>query len=269
VLGADEQHFQYQVRRGLIHKTVLPGKTQGVYSKHEVDTLAGNIEAAIIAGIPEGIEFRKATLDDLEAEYELSYLIFGKGAHTLEVRRGFLEHNTEVDYHLYDQGELVAFIHIIPFNHKTIEAFTNGEIRGWEIGPENTEQFAPNTPLKRIIMEMITTPTVPPKKRGFYGSQLLKGLAEVLAMWGDHGIIIKKLYATSSTQTGIHILSTAGFHVLYNLGRGRFSFELDVETSKTQLIRNYREALNEWREKQEAPKTRSRKPTKSSAEIEV
>jgi hypothetical protein len=258
-LGLDEQAFQYWVRKGRIKKVTLPGRAQGVYSKKEVDSLSDQVTATIVTEQPEGIEFRKATIDDLEAEYELAYLIFGKGAHSIEVRSGFMLQNLDITYHLYDRGKLVASIQIIPFNHKTVESFVNGQIRGWEIDPRNVEPFTPNKPLECILMEMMTTPMVPPQQRGIYGAQLLMGLSKVFTTWGEHGIIISKLYATSSTPTGIHIIKSAGFQVIKDLGRGRYAFELDVETSDAKIIKHYQEALKEWKEKQKAKNKRTRK----------
>lgn len=269
VLGLDEQAFQYWIRKGRIRKTMLPGRAQGVYSKREIDEMATQIITTILADQPETIQFRKATIDDLEAEYELAYLIFGKGAHTIEVRRGFMLQNPDITYHLYDSGRLVASIQIIPFKHEIVEGFINGQIRGWEIDPETVEQFTPNKPLECIIMEMMTTPTVPPKQRGVYGAQLLRGLSRVLTTWGEHGIIINKMYATSSTHTGIHIINTAGFHPIKDLGRERIAFELDVETSDAKIVRNYQSALKEWREKQKDVKNkRTKKSSVQSAETQ-
>lgn len=252
ILGLDEQAFQYQVRKGRITKTVLPDMSQGVYSRKEIDRKATTIEAAIIAEQPEGIEFRKANIEDLEAEYELSHLIFGKSAHTLEVRRSFLERNPDIDYHLYDQDKLAAFIQIIPFTKEAIEDFTSGRLNGDQLDLNTIEKLEPGKPLECIVMEMATTPTVPPQERTTYGAQLILGLSDVLREWGEKGIIITKLHATSSTPTGIRIMQTAGFQRVKEVGRpGRFAFELDVQASDTKVFRGYKDAIKarEAREK--------------------
>lgn len=249
VLGIDEEAFQYWGRTKRVNRIYLPGRKQAVYSKNEVNKIASRIEATIIAEQPDGFEFRKAVVADLEAEYELSYLIFGKGAHTIETRRGFIEHNPDVDYHLYDHEKLVSFITIIPFDHETIERFITGQERGWELDPQNIKQFEPGEPLECILMEMATTPTVPPAKRTAYGSHLLSNLSDVFTIWGEHGVMLTNFYATSSTPTGIRILNTAGFQVAHDLGRGRFAFKLSIKESNSKLVRNYKEALEEWQKK--------------------
>ena len=264
-LGLDEEAFQYWGREKRVNRIYLPGRKQAVYSKKEINEIANKMEATIIAEQPEGIEFRKATTADLEAEYELSHLIFGKGAHSLETRQTFIKHNPDVDYHLYDHGKLVAFIQIIPFRHETIERFITGQERGWEIDPQTIEPFTPGKPTECIVMEMATTPLVPPGRRTLYGSQLLLGISEVLKIWGEHGIILTKLYATSSTETGIRIVKNAGFKTIHDLGRGRYAFELDIAESNARLVRNHKEALEEWKEKQaNTHKKRYKEQTKAT-----
>ncbi len=249
-LGLDEEAFQYWGRTQRIKRIYLPGRKQAVYSKKEVNEMADRIEATAIADQPDGIEFRKATLEDMEAEYELSYNIFGKWAHTIEVRKNFLKKCKDGYYHLYDHNKLVGFIEIIPFNKETIEQFIKGEIRGREIDPKNVEDFTSGKPLECIVMEMSVTQAVPPTQRTFYGSRLLVGMTNTFRAWGENGIMITKLHATSSTPTGIRILKSAGFQIVRDLGNGRLGFELNIETSDAKILRGYKEALEEWKQKQ-------------------
>ncbi len=248
ILDLSDDKFQYWVRVGRIEKVRLPGRKQYLYPKRSVDRLAKRIEAAIIAEEEEGLEFRKAILSDLEEEYQLSYLLFGKGAHIIETRKAFMKENPDIDYHLYDRDELVAFINIIPFQHDTVTQFITGQKRGRELDPNTVEHFVPDKPLECIIMEIATTPTVPPGRRTIYGEQLLLGFSEVLEEWGKQGIIFTKFYATSSTQTGIRILRTANFQEIADLGRGRLAFELDISTSSAKMLRGYKQALEQWKE---------------------
>ena len=90
-LGLDEQAFQYWVRKERIKKITLPGRTQGVFSKKEVDEMAQQITATILAEEKEKVEFRRATINDLEQEYELAHLVFGEKAEARKERKAFLE----------------------------------------------------------------------------------------------------------------------------------------------------------------------------------
>ena len=247
VLDLSDDKFQYWVKAGRIEKVLLPGRKQSLYPKQSVDKLARRIEASIIAEVPEGLVYKKAEIEDLEEEFRLSYLIFGKGAHTVATRRGFMEQNPDIDYHLYDHDESVAFINIIPSKLTAIKSFMSGQLRGKDLNVRDVERFTPGKPLECIVMEMATTPTVPPGRRTLYGTQLLMGLSETFREWGERGIIIKKLHATSSTPTGIRIIGTAGFETAKDLGedRGgeRFAFELDLSKSDAKILKGYHEAL--------------------------
>src|SRR5258708_4664294 len=144
VLGLDEQALQYRVRKGRLNKTILPGRSQGLYLRKEVDSIAEQIEATIIAQSAEELNFREATVDDLEEEYRLARIIFGRAADTTEIRQGkkaFLEKNPEIDYHLYDEGNFVGCIHIVPLKHNAIMEILEGNIAAWLIDTDNIEQF--------------------------------------------------------------------------------------------------------------------------------
>ena len=247
-LGLDEEAFQYWVRKGRINKVMLPGRKQGLYSKKEVNMLRDQITATILSEAEE-VEFRKATIDDLEQEAQLAHLIFGEKAEALNERKAFLEKNPDVDYHVYSQGKLVAYINIVPLKHKAIEDFLKGKIIAWQIDPNDIEQFTSREPVECLIIDMITTPTVPPLERRLYGSRLLTGLLKTLGEMGRQGIEITKVYAASATPGGIRILKTAGFQIIHETRKGRLSFELDIANSDEKILKEYKDALKEWKER--------------------
>src|SRR5579863_3736832 len=108
ILGVDDSTFQYWGQTERISRIILPGRKLPVYSKKEIDAIAHGIEAAIIIEKAQESEFRKATVQDLEEENQLAQLVFGKAASKMP-RKTFLEKNPDIDYHLYDQGKLVAY----------------------------------------------------------------------------------------------------------------------------------------------------------------
>lgn len=247
-LGLDEEAFQYWVRKGRIRKVVLPGRAQGVYSRKEVNEMRDQINATIVAE-QIGIEFRKATVDDIEQEARLAHLVFGAKAEAIEERKAFLERNPHIDYHLYDQGILVAYITIVPMKLEAIESFLRGKMGAWLINPDNIEQFTHGEPRECLIIDMVTTPNAPPLRRTTYGSKLLTGLMRTLADAGRKGVNITNIYAASDTPQGIRILRNAGFEELYESRKGRFAFKLDITTSKEKILKEYQAALEEWKER--------------------
>lgn len=254
-LGLDESTFQYWGKEERITRVYLPGRKQPVYSKKEIDDLANEIEAAVIIEKAKEVEFRKATFEDLEEENQLAQLVFGRAAAALP-RKMYLESNPEGDYHLYDQGKLVAYLTLFPLKKEVIASFMRGEIRGWQIEPHDIEQLTPGKPIEILLMDMVTTPTVPPQKRKEYGRFMLVNLLKVLQSWGAKGIEITKIHAIGGTSNGQHILESAKFTRGEKLGTGRVPYVLDVGQSNTRWLKGYKEAFEGWKRRENISPTR-------------
>jgi hypothetical protein len=243
-LGMNEGNFYYLVKTGKIKKFTPPGKKQGLYPKTEIDRLAREMLAFMVYDETQGLQFMKATTDDdFKEEHELAALLFGNSIHSLETRMAWLEKNPDLDFIIRDHGRLVGFINLLPTKHEAIMRFMNGEIRGWEISPEDVLPFTPGSSMECIIMGMATAQDVEITRRVQYGAKLLSGLIEFLCELAEKNISITKFYATSATPTGISILKNAGFQEIGQIGK-RIAFELDVKTSHDRLATEYRQALS-------------------------
>lgn len=256
VLGVDQDTFQYWGKSERIRRIHLPGRKQAVYSKKEIDTMARKIEAVTLTEKTEGLEFRKATVSDLEEEYRLARVIFGRNADTPEIRKGkqlFLAKNPNINYHLYDHGNFVGCVHIVPLRHEAIMTLLRERIPAWTLDPSNIRQFTPQEPIECFLLDMLTTPGVEPNKRSFYAGRMLVHLAEVMEEWGRQGVQITKLYSMSRTPSGIRILKSAGFSILDEQEDGRITFELDISTSDERLLKGYKEALRQRKQQNAAP----------------
>lgn len=257
-LGLDEESFQYWGKTERIKRIYLPGRRHPVYSKQEITKIANQIEATMLAERAIGLEYRTATLNDIDAEVELASLVFGARAGLVEavaLRRAFREKNSDTTYHLYEGDHLVAYINIFPIEHSAIEKFKEGT-RGWILGTENVICFEPGKPLECIIIDLATTPTVSPARRATYAQILLENFAKTLKTWGENGIEIAKVYAASNTPSGIRIIKHAGFSTLMEVSTGRFTFELDVPSAETKMLTGYKEAFKTWKEKQQTSMTK-------------
>jgi hypothetical protein len=248
VLGLDKDTFNYWVKIGKIKKRTIAG-SHGWYARKDIDTLAADIEAILIADAPEPLTFRRATIEDLEKEDTLAHLVFGQPAITPEIRqarRDYIQANKDSFWHLYDQDRLVSYMDIVPLQHDAYEQFRTGK-RGWTFPVEQIEQFQPGHPLECIIIDFVTTPAVPPGKRKQYAARVLSELGKLLVRWGEMGIEIVRVAAASATENGQSILQNAGFHVIGDSGHRRLIYELDVEQSQAKMLAGYREALQEWK----------------------
>jgi hypothetical protein len=251
-LGVDESTFQYWGKEERINRVYLPGRKQPVYSRKEIDDLAHEIEAAVIVERAKGTEFRLATVKDLEEENQLAQLVFGRAAGAMP-RKQYLENSPESDYHLYDQGKLVAYVTIYPLKSEAITRFMQGEIRGWQIDPDDFEELTPGKPIELLVMDMVTTPTAPPQKRAEYGRLMIANLLRVLRSWGEKGVEISRFYAVGGTSNGQHLLESAKFtrEEGRRIGTGRIPYELDVTSSDAKWLRGYTEAFAQWKQRQE------------------
>jgi hypothetical protein len=253
VLGLNKDSFNYWVKTGKIQKRTLFGGKHGVYPKKEIDLLAAKIEAMMLADSPEPLTFRRATVDDLEAETYLAYLIFGQRALDPDMkgaRRAYLLRCPESDWHLYDNERLVSYINIVSVSDQAIEQFKTGKHHAWSF----SEGLRPYTPGQRhqcIIADFVTIPSAPPALRSTYAGRVLFELGHILKDFGARGIEITTLYAASSTQSGIRILKHAGFIPLTTEVKDRLIYELDLTRDiHIKILQEYREALAEWQGQQ-------------------
>lgn len=254
-LGLNEHTFQTWVKTGKIKRTKLPGKGQGVYLKREIDRKVYLIEAAMLLDMSKDLEFKNAPVSEVDSEIHLAHLIYGQRVlepEAQKARRRLVETNHESTWLLYDREILAASINIVPLERSAIEEFKQGK-RGWLFDESVIKQFTPGEPLECIIIDYMTTPTVPPEKRRYYGEILLSEFARTtLRGWGAKGVTITKLYACGSTDDGRKLLRKSGmFKELGEPAKGRVIFELDIERSDLLLLHPYKEALTMWRESKE------------------
>jgi hypothetical protein len=246
-LGLNEHTFQTWVKTGKIIRRRIPGMGHGMYLKRDIDRKAQLIAAALFLDTTKDLDYKAATVPEVDAEIHLAHLIYGKRVllpKAQRARRQLVETNPESTWYLYDRELLAASINIVPVDHESIEKFKQGE-RGWLFVPDHVRQFEPVEPLELIIIDFMTTPAVPPEKRNFYGQVLLRELANTsLRLWGARGIEISRLYACGSTDAGRHLLRNKWFRELGEPVPGRVIFELDdVLHSDLQLLQPYQEAL--------------------------
>jgi len=268
ILNVSSSTLKALVEKGIIKKIAPPGHTHGFYTKTSVDeyhrqqllfketyavkpvVMPITTQHQEIVPQDKGIEFREATVDDIDQEVELVRLVFGERATAQEARKAFAQVNPHVDYHLYDQGKLVAYIDFIPLKHHAIIDWVEGRSTVWDINPENIEMFEPAKPVECLIADMITSPMIPLGKRTYYGRRLLVGLLRKLVEMGKQGIQITKIYAGSGPKTplGLRIINEAGFKEIYRRGEGKVMSELDVMNSDEPILRAYQEAVKQWKQ---------------------
>jgi hypothetical protein len=259
ILGMDRDRFNYIMKSREIHRVPFLGG-QGYYRKDEIDMLASEIDAFLLAGESSDFDFRPATMDDLEAEDQMAYFNFGEGSRSPErnaSRRRYLEVNPYTSFHLYNGDTLVALINLVPLKHEAILEFRQGK-RGWTFPSEMIEQYEAGKRLECIIIDLATLTNTTLTNRTIYAGTLLHNLAIQFEKWGAQGIDIKTIDACGGTKEGKNILTRAGFEhtgTYYipsitdpHIQSSRPMYHLNLDTSDRVLLRRYKQALSSWKE---------------------
>jgi len=248
-LGITKDMFNHHVKQGTIKKTTLIG-SHGYYLKAEIDALAEKIEYALITADLPVLEYRAATLDDLDDLNRMAHLNFGEFSRSPErvaARRRYLETNPNSTFILRNYHTLVASLDLMPLKHEAIVEYREGK-SGSQFPIEMIEQFEPGHRLECISTGMMTTTNAPITKREYYASILLRHFGrETLIGWANRGVDIKTIDAWGGSELGKRILINAGFVSLRVKKGSREIFHLDIDESALRPLIPYKDALACWK----------------------
>lgn len=247
-LGMRRDKFNYTIKTRKIERVPFLGG-YGYYKKSDIDKLADEIEAFLLVGETASLQYRTATLDDIDAEIDLAALNFGRkrAEATREARMNFLKANREVTHYLYSGNRIVASINLIPLTHDAILEFRKGK-RGWLFGTDQIEQFEPGHRLECIIIDMMTTTKITLDQRHRYASYLLRDFGRItLKQWGERSVDIATIDACAGTEDGERILKRAGFELLGTYDE-RDMYHLDIDKSDLPLLKEYKKTLAAWQQ---------------------
>lgn len=256
-LGMDRDKFNYTIKFRDIKRVPFLGG-YGYYKKADIDKLAAEIETFLRFGESTDLQYRTATLEDIDAEVDLAALNFGtkRAEATKEHRIRFLQANPDVTHYLFSRGEMVASINLVPITHDAMIEFRKGK-RGWLFDTNEIEQFTSDHRLESIIIDFMTTTKVPKEQRFYYASLLLRDLTRVtLTDWGHKGVDIASIDTCGGTEDGKRIVKRAGFeHVgIYRYPGGYYDreiYHLDIDKSDLPLLKDYKIAIASWKTQHE------------------
>ncbi|HEU5383260.1 MAG TPA: hypothetical protein VFV38_48285 [Ktedonobacteraceae bacterium] len=246
-LGMTRDMFNNHVKQGTIKKTTFVG-SHGYYKKTEIDALAEKIETLLLTAHDQNLEYRTATLDDLDAEIDLAALNFGRkrAEATREARTRYLQANPEVTHYLFSQGRLVAAINLVPLTHDAILEFRAGK-RGWLFETNQIKQFEPGRRLECIIIDMMATTRVPLDQRHHYAADLLNNFSRTtLVEWARRGVDIATIDACAGTDDGERILKRAGF-TYAGKHEDREMYHLNMDEAHLKILQPYKNTLARWK----------------------
>ena len=257
LLNITEPALRNLVQQRRLRKVIPPGRQTGVYLKEEVDTFAEKWLAFLSDTEPPSTTFETASAEDMQSEYDISKRAIIPNTMSAELRRAWLDKNPEGNYVVKHNGKVVAFFQLLPVRHERLMQFMRGEIRGWDISPDDLDPFEPGKPVECLAMTA-SEPDVAESTRKHYMAILLRGLRNELEQLGRKGIVITNVYATSETPTGISMSLHAAMQEFGSpLGKRR-AFVMNLEQSPMFLTEAYRRGLDEWKQAQSSKRSSAR-----------
>ena len=265
ILGCSVGMVYNYERAGQLHKKTPLGRKQGFFVLKEVKDLAEGLSSFFETPVDsttrekDELEFSQATTEDMEGVYQVAASLFGDTT-SVDARKQLIEVCPEGNYIVKRNSKVVAYIHIQPLKHERLISFMRGEIRGKDIKESDINCFELGKEVECLVKCIGAAKHIGTSEEDCRHNQLrflfklLRGTAREIEKLGDKGIIIKKLYATSETVTGIAMAFSAKMEQYGKpLGTGRFRFMLDVERSEIPLLRPYNKALEQWKKEQKKP----------------
>lgn len=246
------------VKKGAIRKLQPASRRQGFYLRSDVEAARAADDALYGRGIiierKNDTTFSRATVDDMDGVYIIASELFPHGTTSAEARKPLIAKCPDGNYVVKEQNEIRAFIHIQPLKTETLQRFLSGKIRGKDITANDLDCFETGKSVDILVKSMGATLSLGKEKHRHYTQRLLLGVRNALADLGKEGVIIRKVYATSETETGIALSMHAKMKTIRRLKApnlkehepARYAFELDVATSDLPLLQPYKRAFAEW-----------------------
>jgi hypothetical protein len=249
-LGVTKSAFYYLQQTGKIKKVVFPGKKQGVYPRSQIDQLAASIKALIDQYEP-SLSFEPATMEDLQTEVDIDLSLYGeKGTTPLERRIERLQRNPESNFVLRRGGEIVGHIALYPMDKEYLEQLLHAHVSG--IPAEMVLPWLVGVPLHVFISIISVKPGFPNDEGKHFGMRLLAGTVSMLRTLGERGVLIETINCTTRTPAGIKLAQHLGMTgEAIGDEPGRWRFTLDVATSESLLIGEYKQGCEEYLKQQQ------------------
>lgn len=255
-LNVGESMLYKYVESGKLARHGAGSRKQKYYSVAELEALAESElafhheqqkKARAVA------DFAVATLQDMDEVTRVSGKLFRSPTLTpipASTRRAWLMKEPRGHFVVKkENGEVVAYLHIVALADELIHHYMAGEVYGRDLTGDDVQRLEPGTPRSCVVVSIATDPDVKPDDlRAYYVAVLLRGVQAEIEKLGRQGIIIPKLYAFSESKKGIAMCTLMGMQPYApHVGR-RYTFWLDVMHSPELLVQGYQRGLAEWQQ---------------------
>jgi len=156
--------------------------------------------------------------------------------------------NPHIYYVLKYQDFIVGYSTVMPITQRAVNEIMKGKKKAWEaITLDDIVPYTRGVPIEYVFLEIGVRDEVPQPKQ--FGMRLLSGTIRALEDLAKEGVVIKKIFAVSSASDGIRLCREFGFKEMSLTSEGnRFGFELDIETSTSLYLRDYRQIIQNKQE---------------------
>lgn len=254
--------FHNYVRDGKIKKIIPPGQTEGFYPRVEIEQLAQARELFILLHSAEPAKFQIATSEeDIRGIYEMCIAIYGiGGTPSYEERLRIWQKNPKVYYIIKQENIVVGYISMIWLPDDAITqlmgptpkqsvATPAGKGIYSVIGAENVLPFIPGKTIESLFISIGVRPGISNTEQRINSFKLIRDTVTVLEEFAEQGMPVKKLYGTSERLDGIKLAQKLGMQEIRYDGDDIIRFELDLETSDSPLLKEYRKIVKEKKQR--------------------
>ena len=253
MIGIPSTNFYTLVKEKTIKKITFPDRTEGYYSKSEVDNYARNLKALQQPYSTEALQFGLALNEDIPTIHALTASVSGGEAHAVpeEVLRAWIRKNPQAVHILHKGTEIVGYISAFALPEATLELRLRGKFLNRTIPIDDIMPFTPNSALSLYIAEIAVRhadafvknnepdPARPDPVARLLGARLIREMSRFISHLKKQGITINALYAVGTSPFGIRMCQELGMTPM-DLSEGvredRVPFKLDLQQNSQSVI---------------------------------
>lgn len=242
-LGLNINTFRYYVQHGKIKRYVPPLRSDGYYSKKEINQLA--TETALFFHTLEdeaiqGTVTRVALPEDVQGIYNVLDS-FGWQTAPVELRIEWYKVNPAIDYAVLSDRVVMGYITAPPYTPNALEGIMSGKKRAWHMTPEDILPYQSGRRYN-LYIGIAVRQDIPNHTRIAF--RLIAGFIDFLEELAVQGVIITAMYAISDQEDGQRLCRALGFVEQAKKDGDKYPrFMLDLAVSDSQFARRYREMI--------------------------
>ena len=197
--------------------------------------------------------FRRAKPEDAQGMFELAESILStEGGHGIPPEK--LTHflsipNSEIGHVLIKENQIIGYFTIVPLSHQQMMQKMRREINISDIPVKDLPMLEPGKPIDCFVWEIMSEP-----KEKAIGQYLISKMLKFFHTLGKRGIEIEGVYAVASSIEGTTLSYKLGMKLMKipNITQPNYMpFELKVQENKNWLTKDYIQALESYKRRQE------------------